>query len=161
MSAVNAWGWGARTLLLLLIATMSFSIRLFSVVKYESVIHEFDPYFNYRVTQFLTKNGFYNLWDWFDDRTWYPLGRVIGGTVYPGLIYTAGAMCNILHFFNIPVHVQEVCSSDFPLPSQNVFVLIELTASCRCIWTWCVLELGFVNHAEQYTKLVVWLIMYA
>jgi dolichyl-diphosphooligosaccharide--protein glycosyltransferase len=38
--------------------------RLFSVVKYESVIHEFDPYFNYRVTQFLTKNGFYNMWDW-------------------------------------------------------------------------------------------------
>ena len=23
----------------------------FQVIKYESVIHEFDPYFNYRVTQ--------------------------------------------------------------------------------------------------------------
>lgn len=68
---------------LLLICVMAFSVRLFSVVKYESVIHEFDPYFNYRVTQFLTKEGFYNLWNWFDDRTWYPLGRVIGGTVYP------------------------------------------------------------------------------
>lgn len=29
-------------------------VRLFSVIKYESVIHEFDPYFNYRVTRFLT-----------------------------------------------------------------------------------------------------------
>jgi dolichyl-diphosphooligosaccharide--protein glycosyltransferase len=38
--------------------------RLFSVVKYESVIHEFDPYFNYRVTRFLTEKGFYNMWDW-------------------------------------------------------------------------------------------------
>jgi hypothetical protein len=38
--------------------------RLFSVVKYESVIHEFDPYFNYRVTQYLTSEGFYNMWDW-------------------------------------------------------------------------------------------------
>lgn len=28
MAGVNAWGWGARTLLLLLIAVMSFSIRL-------------------------------------------------------------------------------------------------------------------------------------
>jgi hypothetical protein len=27
MAAVNAWGWSARSLLLLLIATMSFSIR--------------------------------------------------------------------------------------------------------------------------------------
>ncbi len=40
-------------------------------------------YFNYRVTQFLSKEGLYNLWNWFDDRTWYPLGRVVGGTVYP------------------------------------------------------------------------------
>lgn len=68
---------------LLCICSMAFAIRLFSVIKYESVIHEFDPYFNYRVTQFLTKNGFYNMWNWFDDRTWYPLGRVVGGTVYP------------------------------------------------------------------------------
>ncbi|KAI8469243.1 MAG: Oligosaccharyl transferase STT3 subunit-domain-containing protein [Monoraphidium minutum] len=89
--------------------------RLFSVVKYESVIHEFDPYFNYRVTQFLTKEGVYSMWDWFDDRTWYPLGRVIGGTVYPGLIVTAGAMYRILHFFNIPIHVQEVCVFTAPL----------------------------------------------
>ena len=68
---------------LLCICSMAFAIRLFSVIKYESVIHEFDPYFNYRVTQYLTKNGFYNMWNWFDDRTWYPLGRVVGGTVYP------------------------------------------------------------------------------
>ena len=53
------------------------------MVKYESVIHEFDPYFNYRVTQFLSEKGFYALWNWFDERTWYPLGRVIGGTVFP------------------------------------------------------------------------------
>lgn len=81
--AKNAMAEVLRGLALLLICVMAFSIRLFSVVKYESVIHEFDPYFNYRVTQFLTKEGFYNLWNWFDVRTWYPLGRVIGGTMYP------------------------------------------------------------------------------
>ena len=41
--------------ILLLVCIMSASVRLFSVIKYESVIHEFDPYFNYRVTVFLTK----------------------------------------------------------------------------------------------------------
>jgi hypothetical protein len=25
---------------------------------------QFDPYFNYRVTQFLTKEGVYSMWDW-------------------------------------------------------------------------------------------------
>lgn len=49
------------------------------------MLAEFDPYFNFRVTQFITKEGFYDLWNWFDDRTWYPLGRVIGGTLYPVL----------------------------------------------------------------------------
>ena len=35
------------------------------------------------VTQFLAHTDFYRLWNWFDDATWYPLGRVVGGTVYP------------------------------------------------------------------------------
>lgn len=98
-----------------LICVLSFSFRLFSVVKYESVIHEFDPYFNYRVTQFYTENGFYKFWNWFDDRTWYPLGRVIGGTVYPGLIVSAGTIYKILHAFNIPISVQDVCVFTAPL----------------------------------------------
>ncbi|GJV40000.1 dolichyl-diphosphooligosaccharide--protein glycosyltransferase subunit STT3A [Tanacetum coccineum] len=95
--------------ILLLIGVLAFSIRLFSVIKYESVIHEFDPYFNYRVTQFLTKNGIYDFWNWFDDRTWYPLGRVIGGTVYPGLTLTAGTIWKVLQSLNIPLSVETVC----------------------------------------------------
>ena len=52
--------------------------------RFESVIHEFDPYFNYRTTKYLAEKGFYNFHNWFDDRAWYPLGRIIGGTIYPG-----------------------------------------------------------------------------
>ncbi|KAK9055027.1 hypothetical protein SSX86_026106 [Deinandra increscens subsp. villosa] len=101
--------------ILLLIGVLAFSIRLFSVIKYESVIHEFDPYFNYRVTQFLTKNGVYDFWNWFDDRTWYPLGRVIGGTVYPGLTLTAGTMWKVLQSLNIPLSVETVCVFTAPV----------------------------------------------
>ena len=42
----------------------AFSIRLFSVLRYESMIHEFDPYFNYRTTKFLADEGFYNFHNW-------------------------------------------------------------------------------------------------
>ncbi|XP_021649308.2 dolichyl-diphosphooligosaccharide--protein glycosyltransferase subunit STT3A isoform X1 [Hevea brasiliensis] len=101
--------------ILLLIGVLAFWIRLFSVIKYESVIHEFDPYFNYRVTQFLTKNGIYDFWNWFDDRTWYPLGRVIGGTVYPGLTLTAGTIWWILNSLNIPLSVETVCVFTAPI----------------------------------------------
>lgn len=60
----------------------AFATRLFSVLRFESVIHEFDPYFNYRTTKYLAENGFYSFHNWFDDRVWYPLGRIIGGIDY-------------------------------------------------------------------------------
>ncbi|KAL9440701.1 hypothetical protein AB3S75_019382 [Citrus x aurantiifolia] len=111
----HAFGNVLSLFILLLIGVLAFSIRLFSVIKYESVIHEFDPYFNYRVTQFLTKNGIYDFWNWFDDRTWYPLGRVIGGTVYPGLTLTAGTIWWLLNSLNIPLSVETVCVFTAPI----------------------------------------------
>ena len=41
-----------------LICAMAFFIRLFAVVRYESVIHEFDPYFNFRTTKYLVSAYF-------------------------------------------------------------------------------------------------------
>ncbi|KAF7813871.1 dolichyl-diphosphooligosaccharide--protein glycosyltransferase subunit STT3A [Senna tora] len=111
----NAFGGVLSFFILILIGVLAFSIRLFSVIKYESVIHEFDPYFNYRVTQYLVKSGIYDFWNWFDDRTWYPLGRVIGGTVYPGLTLTAGTLWKILNSLNIPLSVETVCVFTAPI----------------------------------------------
>lgn len=37
--------------------------------------------FNYRSTHHLVSHGFYNFLNWFDERAWYPLGRIVGGTV--------------------------------------------------------------------------------
>jgi hypothetical protein len=70
-------------LIIIIYTPTLFQVRLFSVIKYESLIHEFDPWFNYRVTLYLSKEGFYNTWNFFDSFTWYPLGRVVGGTMYP------------------------------------------------------------------------------
>ena len=92
-----------------LIWLASFSSRLFSVVRYESVIHEFDPWFNYRTTQQLVNNGFYEFLNWFDDLSWYPLGRVVGGTVYPGLMLTSGVIYHALHALHIPIDIRNVC----------------------------------------------------
>lgn len=68
-----------------------------------------DPWFNFRATKYLVANGFYNFWDWFDDRTWHPLGRVTGGTLYPGLMVTSGAIWHALRAFTIPVDIRNVC----------------------------------------------------
>ncbi|KAG6013938.1 oligosaccharyl transferase stt3 subunit [Claviceps lovelessii] len=98
-----------RVIILSFIAAAAISSRLFSVIRFESIIHEFDPWFNFRATKYLVANGFYKFWDWFDDRTWHPLGRVTGGTLYPGLMVTSGAIYHALRALTIPVDIRNIC----------------------------------------------------
>ena len=107
--------WGKRSSPAIILATLSgiatlaFLIRIFSVIRYESVIHEFDPWFNYRTTQYIVNEGVYAFWNWFDPDAWYPLGRVIGGTTYPGLMFTSSLiywLCNMLLF---PIDIRNIC----------------------------------------------------
>ncbi len=79
------------------------------MVRYESVIHEFDPYFNFRTTKYLAHEGFLEFLNWFDDRGWYPLGRTIGGTIYPGLMLTAASFYWLLNFFHITINIRNMC----------------------------------------------------
>ncbi|KXT00691.1 hypothetical protein AC578_8252 [Pseudocercospora eumusae] len=98
-----------RLIILCTIAAAAIAARLFSVIRFESIIHEFDPWFNFRATKYLVANGFYKFWDWFDDRTWHPLGRVTGGTLYPGLMVTSGAIYHLLRFLTLPVDIRNIC----------------------------------------------------
>ncbi|CAL8072083.1 unnamed protein product [Orchesella dallaii] len=107
-------------------AILSFSTRLFSVLRYESVIHEFDPYFNYRTTKYLAEEGYYSFHNWFDDRAWYPLGRIIGGTIYPGLMITSAVLHNFLNFFNFAIDIRNVCVFLAPLFSSFTTIVTYL-----------------------------------
>ena len=49
------------------------------------------------------------LFDRFDEMSWYPLGRVVGGTVYPGIMVTAGAIHWVLTQLNFPVDIRNIC----------------------------------------------------
>jgi len=113
---------------------LAFATRLFSVLRYESVIHEFDPYFNYRTTKFLADEGFYSFHNWFDDRAWYPLGRIIGGTIYPGLMVTSAALYHALRWFHITIDIRNVCVFLAPLFSSfTVIVTYLLTKELKVI----------------------------
>ncbi|VDP06185.1 unnamed protein product [Soboliphyme baturini] len=122
-----------KLLILSLAAVLAFSSRLFSVLRFESVIHEFDPYFNYRTTKFLAEEGFYKFHNWFDDQAWYPLGRIIGGTIYPGLMITSAVLNHIFNFFHVTIHIREICVFLAPLFSSlttivTYFFTKELTS---------------------------------
>ena len=101
---------GLITFTVLLLAwIVGFSVRLFSVIRFESVIHEFDPWFNYRATKQMVESSFKSFYNWFDSTAWYPLGRIVGGTVYPGLMITSGLFHYIANILNFPIHIREVC----------------------------------------------------
>ncbi|XP_021729753.1 dolichyl-diphosphooligosaccharide--protein glycosyltransferase subunit STT3B [Chenopodium quinoa] len=112
-----------RVTILFLVYVLAFSTRLFSVLRYESMIHEFDPYFNYRTTLYLTEKGFYEFWNWFDSESWYPLGRIIGGTLYPGLMVTAALIYWGLRFLRFAVHIREVCVLTAPFFASNTTIV--------------------------------------
>ncbi|CAN3363733.1 dolichyl-diphosphooligosaccharide--protein glycosyltransferase subunit Stt3p [Diutina catenulata] len=99
-----------RVIIFISIAGAAISSRLFSVIRFESIIHEFDPWFNFRATKYLVTHSFYDFLNWFDDRTWYPLGRVTGGTLYPGLMVTSGAIWHVLrNYLALPVDIRNIC----------------------------------------------------
>mmetsp|Transcript_3454 Transcript_3454/g.6448 ORF Transcript_3454/g.6448 Transcript_3454/m.6448 type:complete len:922 (+) Transcript_3454:71-2836(+) len=74
----------------------AFHIRLHAIHDYGLVIHEFDPWFNYRATEYLDVHGLDKFFHWFDYMSWYPLGRPVGTTIYPGLQITSVAIKNFL-----------------------------------------------------------------
>jgi len=110
---------GSKSLITFVVLALAcvagFASRLFAVIRFESIIHEFDPWFNYRATAYMVKHDFYEFLNWFDERAWYPLGRIVGGTVYPGLMITSGSIHYLLSLINIPINIRDVCVFLAPL----------------------------------------------
>ena len=63
----------------------AYDIRLIAIREYGHIIHEFDPWFNYRATEYLYEHGWRAFKSWYDYKVWYPLGRPVGTTIYPGM----------------------------------------------------------------------------
>ena len=43
--------------------------------QYGNELNEFDPFFNFRATEYIVENGLTEYFEWHDDKTWYPTGR--------------------------------------------------------------------------------------
>jgi len=105
----KTWSPIFQIVILLMICMLAFFVRVFSVIRFESVIHEFDPWFNFRTTRYLTDKGVYDFWNWYDSESWHPLGRVIGGTIFPGIMVTSSMIKWALDFLAFPLDIRNVC----------------------------------------------------
>ncbi|XP_054708853.1 dolichyl-diphosphooligosaccharide--protein glycosyltransferase subunit STT3B-like [Uloborus diversus] len=158
-SQISVWhSLGGASLLkftiLALAWVLAFSSRLFAVIRFESIIHEFDPWFNYRATHYMVEHGFYNFLNWFDERAWYPLGRIVGGTVYPGLMITSGTIHYILSLLNITVHIRDICVFLAPVISgltalSTYFLTKELWNAAAGLFAACFIAIvpGYISRS--------------
>ena len=70
--------------------SLSFTLRIIPL-EYGFELTEFDPFFNYRATQFMVENGLPAYLEWHDDLTWHPYGRDISSTSQI-MLHTSAAM---------------------------------------------------------------------
>jgi len=80
--------------ILVLSFTTSFLIRS-QPADYGFELNEFDPFFNFRATEFLVENGLSEYFDWHDSLSWYPEGRNVSSTSQVMLHITAAGIYQI------------------------------------------------------------------
>ena len=117
-----------RNLILALTYVLAFSIRLFTVVKHESVFHGYESHFNYRATKYLLEHGYEKFVNWFDDKSWYPLGRSVGGTIYPGLMYFTAQAYRLTSSIGLRLTLKDLCVYVSPFMAANTVLMVYLLA---------------------------------
>jgi dolichyl-diphosphooligosaccharide--protein glycosyltransferase len=63
----------------------AYRIRLHGIKIFGYLVHGWDPTFNNRAAKYLAKHGWHAFFHWYDTMSWYPLGRPVGTTIYPGM----------------------------------------------------------------------------
>ena len=90
---------------LLIIFISALLLRLEPLLDSQPVVRAFDPWFQLRVTDYITENGYAAFFSWYDDSTWVPFGRDMTKTSYVGVPFTSAFFYFILNGFGISVDV--------------------------------------------------------
>ena len=80
--------------ILILSFTISFLLRV-QPADFGFELNEFDPFFNYRATQYIVDNGIPAYFEWNDGLSWYPIGRDVSATSQVMLHMTAATTYSI------------------------------------------------------------------
>ena len=119
---------------LALILLVSFIIRILPI-RWEiplGALHlsEFDPYFNFRFTQYIVNHGFISwAWptQWIDVQRWYPWGANVPASMYPGLPLTGAFLYDIVAGVGVNIQLMDFLAILAPILSTiTVFALYFL-----------------------------------
>ncbi|MFB5636612.1 MAG: STT3 domain-containing protein, partial [Nitrosopumilus sp.] len=81
--SVGTFDFKLNHLLVIGVLILSFSISFLlrsQPADFGFELNEFDPFFNYRATQYVVDNGLSDYFEWRDNLSWYPAGRDVSKT---------------------------------------------------------------------------------
>jgi dolichyl-diphosphooligosaccharide--protein glycosyltransferase len=109
---------------LFVIVLIAVLIRLMPL-RWGFFLSEFDPYMQYRMVEHIVKHGFISWFNWHDSMSWYPWGRDIPTTTYPGLAFTTALLFKFLSSLGLNVTAFQV---------SVIFPVIMGAMSCIAIY---------------------------
>jgi len=96
--SLGSFDFKLNHLLIIGILILSFSISVllrFQPADFGFELNEFDPFFNYRATQYIVDNGIDAYFEWNDSLSWYPVGRDISSNSQV-VLHTTAAVTYLL-----------------------------------------------------------------
>jgi len=88
---------------LLVIGILALSVSISMMIRstpasYGLELFEFDPFFNFRATEYILENGTDAYFNWIDEKSWHPFGRNVSETSQVTLHLTAATLYPIFNF---------------------------------------------------------------
>ena len=88
---------------LLVIGVLALSVSISMMIRstpasYGLELFEFDPFFNYRATEYILENGTDAYFNWIDEKSWHPFGRNVSETSQVTLHLTAASLYSVFNF---------------------------------------------------------------
>jgi dolichyl-diphosphooligosaccharide--protein glycosyltransferase len=80
---ISNFNFKLKHLVIIGVLVLAFSTSFFirsQPAQYGNELNEFDPFFNFRATEYIVENGFSEYFEWHDDKSWYPHGRDVSAT---------------------------------------------------------------------------------
>ncbi len=86
---------------------VALAVRLLPL-RFGFYLSEFDPYLQWRMSEYIVKNGFLAWFSWHDTMSWYPWGMTMAqGNLY-GVAFTVAAVYEFLRAIGVNTTVFEV-----------------------------------------------------
>ncbi len=89
------------------IVTISILLRILPMA-WGTTLSEFDPFFQYEQTKYVVDNGFGAWYSWHTTTEWYPSGRNVATSSFPGVAFSGAVVYYVTRVLGLNVSVMDV-----------------------------------------------------